>query len=67
MTSRKRGSNDEVNESLVLGYWLNLRGCSKIGDAGRYSGMYREKVLQTLKQENPQLHAAVLKRLGEKE
>jgi len=59
MVSRKA----TVPESLVDGYYTNLKNCSKVGQPGRYSGIYRRDVLAKLKVENEALHNAVIKRL----
>ena len=45
------------------GFVTNLKNCSKIGQPGRYSGIYRRDVLAKLKAENEALHNAVIKRL----
>jgi len=55
-----------VNEALVDGYYTNLKNCSKVGQPGRYSGIYRRDVLAKLKAENEALYNAVIKRLGDK-
>lgn len=54
-----------VPETLIDGYHTLLKNCSKEGQPGRYSGQYRKQVLDKLQQENPQLHAAVVKKLGD--
>lgn len=59
MVSRKQ----TVPESLVDGFYTNLKNCSKVGQPGRYSGIYRRDVLAKLKVENEALHNAVIKRL----
>ena len=55
-----------VSEALVDGYATMLKNCSKVGQPGRYSGIYRRDVLAKLKLENEALHNAVIKRLGDK-
>ena len=62
MASRKA----TVPESLVDGFVTNLKNCSKVGQPGRYSGIYRRDVLAKLKLENEALYNAVVKRLGDK-
>ena len=62
MVSRKQ----TVPESLVDGFYTNLKNCSKIGQPGRHSGIYRRDVLAKLKLENEALYNAVIKRLGDK-
>jgi len=47
----------------VDGYYTNLKNCSKVGQPGRHSGIYRRDVLAKLKLENEALHNAVIKRL----
>jgi hypothetical protein len=62
MASRKATAPD----ALVDGFVTNLKNCSKVGQPGRYSGIYRRDVLAKLKVENEALHNAVVKRLGDK-
>jgi len=59
LASRKQ----TIPESLVDGYVTNLKGCSKAGQPGWQSGIYRRNVLAALKVENEQLYNAVIKRL----
>ena len=59
MVSRKQ----TVPDSLVDGFVTNLKNCSKIGQPGRYSGIYRRDVLAKLETENKALYNAVIKRL----
>ena len=59
MVSRKQ----TVPESLIDGYATMLKNCSKVGQPGRYSGIYRCDVLAKLKLENEALYNAVIKRL----
>ena len=60
------GRKQTVPESLIDGYATMLKNCSKVGQPGRYSGIYRRDVLAKLKLENEALHNAVVKRLGDK-
>ena len=62
MASRKA----TVPESLRDGWATMLKNCSKVGQPGRYSGIYRRDVLAKLKLENEALYNAVIKRLGDK-
>ena len=62
MVSRKA----TVPESLIDGWVTMLKNCSKVGQPGRYSGIYRRDVLAKLKVENEALYNAVIKRLGDK-
>ena len=62
MVSRKQ----TVPESLIDGWATMLKNCSKVGQPGRYSGIYRRDVLAKLKLENEALYNAVVKRLGDK-
>ena len=59
-------SDQNTFEALVTGYYNMLKNCSKVGQPGRYSGIYRRDVLAKLKAENEALHNAVIKRLGDK-
>lgn len=57
------GRKQTVPEPLIDGYATMLKNCSKIGQPGRYSGIYRRDVLAKLKAENEALYNAVIKRL----
>lgn len=56
----------KVNEALIDGYVAMLKNCSKEGQPGRCSGIYRRDTLAKLEATDPQLYNAVIKRLGDK-
>lgn len=60
------GRKQTVPESLIDGWVTMLKNCSKVGQPGRYSGIYRRDVLAKLKVENEALYNTVIKRLGDK-
>ena len=63
MLGSKGIKRQSVSEALVDGFYTNLKNCSKVGQPGRYSGIYRRDVLAKLKLDNEALHNAVIKRL----